>query len=85
MTQRPGIPDFKAATQRAHTELDEAAAHLLLDAGRAWDLAPALRARGALIFPHVSIGVCGHHIASVIHACLDSGAPKVLAWASCMP
>lgn len=79
MSQRSGIPDFKSATQRAHADLGEAAAQRLLDAGRAWDLAPVLRARGALIFPHVSIGVCGHHIASVVHACLDCGAPRVLA------
>ena len=79
MTQRGGIPDFKAAALRSQVELGEPAALRLLDAGRAWDLAPALRERGGLIFPHVSIEVCGHHLAAAIHACLDSGAPKVLA------
>ncbi|MBX7214371.1 MAG: hypothetical protein K1X39_10215 [Thermoflexales bacterium] len=79
MSSRQGIPDFRASALRAQAALGIEAAHKLLDAGRAWDLAPVLRAGGALIFPHVSLTVCGHHLAAAIHACLDAGVKKVLA------
>jgi hypothetical protein len=50
----------------------------LLDAGRKWDLAPALQAGGAIIFPHLGINACGHQIAAAVHACLDSASERVL-------
>lgn len=75
---RQGIPDFKAITARKQAELGEAGAIRLLDAGRAWDLSNTLRDGGAVIFPHASIEVCGHQIAAAVHACLDSGAARVL-------
>jgi hypothetical protein len=73
------IPDFKAMAAQEHARLGEAGAIRLLDAGRAWNLAPTLREGGAVIFPHTSIEVCGHQIAAAVHACLDSGAERVLA------
>ncbi len=75
---RPGIPDFKAITIQEHARLGQEGAMRLLDAGRTWDLAPTLQAGGAVIFPHATIGICGHQIAAAIHACLDSGARRVL-------
>src|SRR5215469_16177779 len=75
---RQGIPDFKTITERKHAALGEAETLRLLEAGRAWDLAPTLRAGGTVIFPHTSIEVCGHQIAAAVHACLDSGARRVL-------
>jgi hypothetical protein len=72
------LPDFKAQTAQEHAQLGKEGALGLLDAGRAWDLAPTLREGGAVIFPHATIGVCGHQIAAAVHACLDSGADRVL-------
>jgi hypothetical protein len=72
------IPDFKTKAAQEQARLGEEGAAHLLDAGRTWDLAPTLRAGGAIIFPHASIGVCGHQIAAAVHACLDSGAESVL-------
>jgi hypothetical protein len=76
---RTGIPDFKARTKQEIERLGQEGGLRLLDAGRAWDLAPTLRAGGAIIFPHATIHVCGHQIAAAVHACLDSGAGRVLA------
>ncbi len=73
------LPDFKARNIQDHKELGEAGAIQLLDAGRRWDLAPALQAGGAIIFPHLGIRACGHQTAAAIHACLDCGAERVLA------
>jgi hypothetical protein len=50
----------------------------LLDAGREWDLARVLAGGGAVVFPHVSLHVCGHHAAAAVRAALDSGADRVL-------
>jgi len=75
---RKGIPNFKLQATQTHTHLGSSGAHKILTAARAWDLAPALRAAGSLIFPHAGIEVCGHQIAAAVHACLDSGADKVL-------
>jgi hypothetical protein len=72
------LPDFKAEAAREHAQLGHEGALRLLDAGRRWDLAPTLLARGAVIFPHAGIQVCGHQIAAAVHACLDCGANRVL-------
>jgi hypothetical protein len=72
------LPDFKAEAAQAHARLGTAGALRLLDAGRAWDLAPTLRAGGAVVFPHLGIATGGHQVAAAVHACLDSGAGRVL-------
>ncbi|MCW3096285.1 MAG: hypothetical protein JWL77_1903 [Chthonomonadaceae bacterium] len=76
---RRDIPDFLLKSAQDQALLGEEGVHRLLDAGRAWDLAPVLRAGGAVIFPHTSIATCGHQVAAAVHACLDSGASRVLA------
>jgi hypothetical protein len=72
------IPDFKAQAAQTHALLGTAGALRLLDAGRAWDLSPTLQAGGAVVFPHLGIETGGHQIAAAVHACLDSGAERVL-------
>jgi len=72
------IPDFKAEALRTHERLGAHGAHRLLDAGRAWDLAPVLEAGGAIVFPHAGIEVCGAHAAAAVHACMDVGRERVL-------
>jgi hypothetical protein len=58
--------------------LGKAGISRLLDAGRAWNLGPILSDGGAAVFPHANLQACGHQIAAVVHACLDSGADRVL-------
>ncbi len=73
------LPDFKLAAELSQRRLGPEGAARLLNAGREWDLAPVLEGGGAVVFPHVSLDVCGHHVAAAVHACLDSGAGRVLA------
>lgn len=73
------LPDFKQRGAEQRAALGAEGAARLLEAGRRWDLAPGLRAGGSLVFPHASIGVCGHQIAAVVHAVLDAGARRVIA------
>ncbi len=73
------IPDFKLRALEAQRELGRDGAARLLDAGRQWDLSHVLRTGGAVVFPHASLSVCGHHTAAAVHACLDCGADTVLA------
>jgi hypothetical protein len=61
-----------------HAALGQAGTLHLLDEGRHWDLADTLNAGGVLVFPHAGVADCGHQIAAVVHACLDSGADRVL-------
>ena len=61
-----------------HAALGEAGALRQLEQARQWDLAPALRAGGVVVFPHAGVADCGHQIAAAVHACLDSGADRVL-------
>jgi len=49
-----------------------------LEQARQWNLAPTLRAGGVLVFPHAGVLDCGHQIAAVVQACLDSGADRVV-------
>jgi len=73
-----GVPDFKTKTDREFERLGEEGASRILEAGRAWNLAPTLAAGGSVIFPHAGIETCGHQIAAAVHACLDSGADRIL-------
>jgi hypothetical protein len=68
----------KQSFENERARLGKSGIARLLDAGRAWNLAPTLNAGGAVIFPHADLEACGHQIAAVVHACLDSGADRVL-------
>lgn len=61
-----------------HAALGEEGTLRLLEQARQWDLAPTLRAGGVVVFPHAGVADCGHQIAAAVHACLDSGADRVL-------
>lgn len=61
-----------------HASLGESGALRQLEQARQWDLAPALRSGGVIVFPHAGVADCGHHIAATVHACLDSAADRVL-------
>jgi len=61
-----------------HAALGERGTLELLEKGRQWDLSATLDAGGVLVFPHAGVADCGHQIAAVVHACLDSGADRVL-------
>jgi hypothetical protein len=72
------VPDFSSIISKQLDRLSVKETDSILDAGRAWNLAPTLKEGGAVIFPHAGIRICGHQIAAAIHACLDSGASRVL-------
>lgn len=80
------MPLDRAALQQAihrlyreeHEALGERGTLERLDRARQWDLAPTLRAGGVLVFPHAGVADCGHQVAAVVHACLDSGADTVV-------
>lgn len=70
--------DIHALYAREHAALGEAGTLALLDAGRQWDLSGTLANGGVLVFPHAGVVDCGHQIAACVHACLDSGADRVV-------
>jgi hypothetical protein len=61
-----------------HAALGEAGTLRLLEEARRWDLSGTLRSGGVIVFPHAGVADCGHQIAAAVHACLDSGADRVL-------
>ena len=61
-----------------HQTLGEAGTLRLLEQARQWDLSSNLARGGVLVFPHAGVADCGQQIAAVVHACLDSGAERVL-------
>ncbi len=69
---------IRAQYARDHAELGGAGTTRLLEEARRWDLSPAVRAGGVLVFPHAGVKDCGHHVAAVVHACLDSGVERVV-------
>jgi len=64
--------------RKEHDELGVTGTLELLERGRQWDLSGTLAAGGVIVFPHVGVADCGHQIAAAVHACLDSGADRVL-------
>jgi len=70
--------DILAQYQREHEELGEEGTYRLLDQAKQWDLSDTLNSGGVLVFPHAGVSDCGHQIAACVHACLDSGADRVL-------
>ena len=70
--------DILALYRREHQEIGEDGTLELLEKGREWDCSDTLAAGGILVFPHAGVTDCGHQIAATVHACLDSGANRVL-------
>lgn len=70
--------DIQRYYAEEHEALGREGTMRLLDEGGRWDLAGTLQAGGVLVFPHAGVADCGHQIAAVVHACLDSGADQVL-------
>lgn len=67
-----------AQYKREHDELGEAGTLRQLDEARQWPLGATLAAGGVVVFPHAGVHDCGHQIAAAVHACLDSGADRVI-------
>jgi hypothetical protein len=70
--------DIIALYTREHQELGTAGTIDYLEKGRDWDLSDTLEQGGVLVFPHAGVKDCGYQIAAAVHACLDSGADRVL-------
>jgi hypothetical protein len=70
--------EIHALYRAEHAALGERGTLERLELARQWDLAPTLRAGGVLVFPHAGVADCGHQVAAVVHACLDSGADRVI-------
>ncbi len=70
--------EIHALYAREHAALGEEGTLRLLDQARQWDLSGTLAAGGVIVFPHAGVADCGHQIAAAVHACLDSGADRVV-------
>ncbi len=70
--------EIVAYYNKEHAELGDVGTLRLLEAGRQWDLTTTLNGGGVIVFPHAGVSDCGQHIASAVHACLDSGADRVV-------
>lgn len=72
------IPDFKKQAELRHNKLSVEQIDEILEYGKKWDFSEILSKKGALIFPHSNIEICGIQTASVVHSCLNSKPDKVL-------
>lgn len=63
---------------REHAALGGAGTLRVLDEARRWNFARTIAAGGVLVFPHAGVKDCGHHVAAVVNACLDSGVDRVV-------
>lgn len=70
--------DIHALYNAEHAAMGQRGTLERLERASQWDLAPTLRAGGVLVFPHAGVLDCGHQIAAVVRACLDSGADRVV-------
>jgi hypothetical protein len=70
--------DIQALYRAEHERMGDQGTLERLEQARRWDLAPTLRAGGVVVFPHAGVLDCGHQIAAAVHACLDSGAGRVI-------
>lgn len=78
MNMRQLRQDIHWMYMQEHQALGEAGTLRLLEQARQWDLSATLVRGGVLVFPHAGVADCGHQIAAVVHACLDSGAERVV-------
>jgi hypothetical protein len=72
------LPDFALRARREAEALGADGLRRLLEEGRRWDLGATLASGGAVLFPHIGLAECGAQTAAAVHACLDSGADRVL-------
>ncbi|MGH2454358.1 MAG: hypothetical protein ACRDF5_11475 [bacterium] len=70
--------EIHALYRREHEMMGELGTAERFERARQWDLARVLRAGGVLVFPHAGVLDCGHQIAAIVQACLDSGADRVI-------
>lgn len=70
--------NIRAYYKRDHDALGLEGTLALLDTARQWDLSKTLSDRGIVVFPHANVAECGQQIAAAVHACLDSGAERVI-------
>jgi hypothetical protein len=70
--------EIHALYRSEHEAMGERGTLERLEQGRAWALGPTLQAGGVLVFPHAGVLDCGHQIAAVVQACLESGAGRVI-------
>lgn len=70
--------EIHALYAREHAALGESGTLAHLERGRQWDLSGTLKAGGVLVFPHAGVADCGYQVAACVHACLDSGADRVI-------
>ena len=70
--------EIHALYRREHEAMGERGTLDRLEQARQWNLASTLAAGGVLVFPHAGVLDCGHQVAAVVHACLDSGAERVI-------
>ena len=70
--------EIQALYKREHDALGEKGTLELLERGEEWDYSGVLSAGGILVFPHAGVQDCGHQVAAAVHACLDSGADRVV-------